>query len=145
MPVPSLSPIVSLLEPPVDSGSLFDIMGNSGVEGYFGCAISYIELLSGALAGLEDYLGQEDDLDEIQKRLDSLHGKIGTCENVIAIQVLIPTFIVDTRAAHLDRSRVKAALQHLSFRIYYQQKALHLYRNQKGKGGLWGYFEKANA
>lgn len=30
------------------------------------------------------------------------------------------TLPVDTRAAHLDRSRAKAALQNLSFRVRYQ-------------------------
>lgn len=40
-------------------------------------------------------------------------------------------FLVDTRAAHLDRSRAKAALQQLAFRIHYQRQACL----QRGVGG----------
>ncbi|KAJ7680414.1 hypothetical protein DFH06DRAFT_416511 [Mycena polygramma] len=39
--------------------------------------------------------------------------------------------IVDTRAAHLDRSRAKAALKQLSMRIYYQQEAAQ--KSRRGK------------
>ncbi|KAK7692726.1 hypothetical protein QCA50_004359 [Cerrena zonata] len=57
---------------------------------------------------------ERSDLDMVKRLLDLLHGKI-----------------VDTRAAHLDRSRAKAALQQLSFRIHYQRQAYL----QRGSGG----------
>ncbi|KAA1476083.1 hypothetical protein DENSPDRAFT_932792 [Dentipellis sp. KUC8613] len=88
-----------------------------------------IDVLSVALSGIEAYTAQdrgsssgtgtsqlEDSprrgrerppLELIKNRLDILHGKI-----------------VDTRAAHLDRSRAKAALQRLAMRIYYQRAAV---------------------
>jgi hypothetical protein len=38
---------------------------------------------------------------------------------------LVPfTPVVDTRAAHLDRSRAKGAIQRLSMRVHYQRTAL---------------------
>lgn len=48
---------------------------------------------------------------------------------------------VDTRAAHLDRSRAKAALQRLSFRIHYQRTASLRPGNGTGKPrNLHSYF-----
>ena len=37
---------------------------------------------------------------------------------------ILYTLEVDTRAAHLDRSRAKGAIQRLSMRIHYQRTAL---------------------
>ncbi|KAJ7703109.1 hypothetical protein B0H17DRAFT_1127442 [Mycena rosella] len=50
--------------------------------------------------------------------------------------------IVDTRAAHLDRSRAKGALKQLSMRIYYQQEAAS--RNRRGNKSrpIQQYFAK---
>ncbi|KAJ6625558.1 hypothetical protein B0H10DRAFT_2211860 [Mycena sp. CBHHK59/15] len=61
----------------------------------------------------------------VRSSVESLHGRI-----------------VDTRAAHLDRSRTKAALKELSMRIFYQQKAA--LRSQQGKKSknLQQYFVK---
>lgn len=47
------------------------------------------------------------------------------CQTVSLAHLLIPfTLAVDTRAAHLDRSRAKGAIQRLSMRIHYQRAAL---------------------
>ncbi|KAJ6593986.1 hypothetical protein B0H19DRAFT_1246705 [Mycena capillaripes] len=49
--------------------------------------------------------------------------------------------IVDTRAAHLDRSRAKAALKQLSMRIHYQQEAaLKSRRGKKSSRPIQQYF-----
>jgi hypothetical protein len=84
----------------------------------------YIDVLSVALSGIPEYVVEEltssssqprkngpgdkplTMLEQIQKALELLHGKI-----------------VDTRAAHLDRSRAKAALKQLSKKVEYQRKA----------------------
>ncbi|KAJ6499214.1 hypothetical protein C8R45DRAFT_108118 [Mycena sanguinolenta] len=49
--------------------------------------------------------------------------------------------IIDTRAAHLDRSRAKAALKQLSMRIHYQQEAaLKSRRRKKPTKSIQHYF-----
>ncbi|KAF8210364.1 hypothetical protein K438DRAFT_2011771 [Mycena galopus ATCC 62051] len=52
--------------------------------------------------------------------------------------------IIDTRAAHLDRSRAKAALKQLSMRIHYQQEAaLKSRRGKKLARPIQQYFSRA--
>ncbi|KAJ7084483.1 hypothetical protein B0H15DRAFT_399988 [Mycena belliarum] len=50
--------------------------------------------------------------------------------------------IVDTRAAHLDRSRVKGALKQLSMRIHFQQEAVSRSRRGKKSRPIQQYFAK---
>ncbi|THH16586.1 hypothetical protein EW146_g4089 [Bondarzewia mesenterica] len=90
---------------------------------------SRVDVLSVALTDIDGYVAQEGDvrrvvqvvepedsprkgrermpLELVKNRLDVLHGRI-----------------VDTRAAHLDRSRAKGALQRLAMRVHYQRNAV---------------------
>ncbi|KZT72056.1 hypothetical protein DAEQUDRAFT_809331 [Daedalea quercina L-15889] len=131
---PSLAPIVDLLSPPAGSGGIFDIQGNADKGDYYEDLSCYVDILSKALSDIPGYTALEKEataghalmpsqgeeslrkgaagerepthLEQIKMLLDSLHGKI-----------------VDTRAAFLDRSRAKAALQRLSLRVHYQRRA----------------------
>ncbi|KAH9858942.1 hypothetical protein C2E23DRAFT_880347 [Lenzites betulinus] len=134
--LPSLAPIVELLAPPVGSLQHFDVMGNADKEGYHDDLACRVSLLSLVLSDIDEYtllevqaakskatrengrLAQEDTektekdedqssvIEQVRMQLELLHGRI-----------------VDTRAAHLDRSRVKAALQRLNLRVHYQRVA----------------------
>ncbi|KAI0949519.1 hypothetical protein AcW1_009108 [Taiwanofungus camphoratus] len=152
--LPSLSPIMTLLSPPSGSEAIFDIQSNSEKNEYYDDLANHLDVLSKALTNVDDYVTEEkqtsrhepdivhtgntDDgskqganrekssppLEQIRILLDGLHGKI-----------------VDTRAAHLDRSRAKAALQRLSFRIHYQRTASLRPGNGTGKPrNLHSYF-----
>ncbi|KAI9507901.1 hypothetical protein F5148DRAFT_1200947 [Russula earlei] len=120
-------------------GPLIDLLSNP--DGQFGISettdydvlTSRIAVLGVALSGIESYVGEESvfrklahgppdgsprkkealPLEQILVRLDAIHGKI-----------------FDTRAAHLDRSRAKGAIQCLSMRIHYQRAALTKTRGQ---------------
>ncbi|TFY65182.1 hypothetical protein EVJ58_g2135 [Rhodofomes roseus] len=132
--LPSLGPIVDLLSPPAGSGGIFDIQGNTDKVDYYEDLCCHIDVLSKALTDVPGYTALEKEamtgltlpsiqgedspkksaaaerepthLEQIKMLLDSLHGRI-----------------VDTRAAFLDRSRAKAALQRLSLRMHYQRVA----------------------
>ncbi|KAH9930387.1 hypothetical protein B0H21DRAFT_106737 [Amylocystis lapponica] len=126
--LPSLGSIVTLLSPAPSSEAIFDIPGNSDKDDYYEDLTCYVTILSMALTDIDGYVAEEKAapraaegtptkdatpkekppqlLEQIRTLLDGLHGKI-----------------VDTRAAHLDRSRAKAALQRLSFRVHYQRLA----------------------
>lgn len=149
-PLPSLAPIVQLLSPTAGSGGVFDIQGSAGKADYYEDLCCYVDILSKALSDIPSYTALEKeaasthappssqesqkkgaacereptDLEQIKTLLDSLHGKI-----------------VDTRAAFLDRSRAKAAIQRLSLRVHYQRIAS--LRSGQGTGkprNLRGYF-----
>lgn len=131
-PLPSLAPIVQLLSPPAGTGGIFDVQGSGGKVDYYEDLCCYVDILSKVLSDIPSYTALEreaasshvslpiqespkkgatcerepTDLEQIKTLLDSLHGKI-----------------VDTRAAFLDRSRAKAAIQRLSLRVHYQRVA----------------------
>ncbi|KAI0283673.1 hypothetical protein BGY98DRAFT_1093767 [Russula aff. rugulosa BPL654] len=112
-------PLVSVLSSPDEGFSITDSTDYDALT-------SRIAVLSVALSGIESYVAEESmlrklaqapegsprkrepvPLEQIRTRLDAIHGKI-----------------FDTRAAHLDRSRAKGAIQRLSMRIHYQRAAL---------------------
>lgn len=117
--LPPLSPLVTVLSSPDEEFSITDSTDYDALT-------SRIAILSVALSGIESYVAEEGmlrklaqppegsprkrepvPLEQIRSRLDAIHGKI-----------------FDTRAAHLDRSRAKGAIQRLSMRIHYQRAAL---------------------
>ncbi|KAL7281461.1 hypothetical protein ACG7TL_004776 [Trametes sanguinea] len=143
--LPDLSPIIESLSPPSGSGGYFDVVGNANQDGYFDALTCRVFLLSRVLSDIDEYTMQEiqaakeqaardkerleiekaeggaekkadereaaetekdSPLERIRRLLEELHGKI-----------------FDTKAAHLDRSRAKAALQKLELRIHYQRTA----------------------
>ncbi|OCH88872.1 hypothetical protein OBBRIDRAFT_888789 [Obba rivulosa] len=131
--LPPLAPVVEVLSAPSGSEGPFDILGNADKPDYYENLACYVELLSRTLTDIDEYVAEElaqdgeasmpessspskmglgkekppTPLEQIKTLLDRLHGKI-----------------VDTRAADLDRSRAKAALQRLSFCVHYQRIAI---------------------
>jgi hypothetical protein len=98
-----------------------------------------VNVLSVALSDVDAYVGEEQaatkknrvsktgekpqtDLQVVVKMLNLINGRIGMLyANCLVLLILIDWLLVDTRAAHLDRSRTKAAIQRLAYRIYYQR------------------------
>jgi len=123
--LPPLGPLVTVLSNPDGPFGITDSTNYDALT-------SRIGVLSVALSGIESYVAEEEasrklanvpdgsprkketvPLELIRVRLDAIHGKI-----------------FDTRAAHLDRSRAKGAIQRLSMRIHYQCVALSKTRGQ---------------
>ncbi|GBE80983.1 hypothetical protein SCP_0307060 [Sparassis crispa] len=148
--LPALAPLIELLSPPSGSEGLFDIQGSSDNEDFYEDLACHVDILSKVLTSVDLYVAEEkqvaqkesvsmkfedslDDaktkgngkekqpLEQIRILLEGLHGKI-----------------VDTRAAHLDRSRAKAALQQLAIRLHYQRIAG--LRSTAKQRNLDGYF-----
>jgi hypothetical protein len=117
--LPPLGPLVAVLSSPDEQFSITDSTDYDALT-------SRVAVLAVALSGIDSYVAEESTLRKlahvpegsprkkepvplelIRARLDAIHGKI-----------------FDTRAAHLDRSRAKGAIQRLSMRIHYQRTAL---------------------
>jgi len=119
--LPPLGPLIDVLSNPDEQFNITDSM-------VYDALTSRIAVLGVALSGIENYVAEESTLrksgsghifegspwkkepmplEQIKARLDAMHGKI-----------------FDTRAAHLDRSRAKGAIQRLSMRVHYQRAAL---------------------
>lgn len=147
--LPALEPIADLLSPPGGSKAMFDVVSGAEEDNYFDDLLCYVQILNRAFNDVPAYVQEEKrlaavnsqlstngvapaspektktELQRIKHSLDVLHGKI-----------------VDTRAAHLDRSRVKAALQQLSFRIYYAREAALKWYRAPRPANLRAYFRK---
>ncbi|KAI0789150.1 hypothetical protein C8Q75DRAFT_866321 [Abortiporus biennis] len=108
--MPDLDPIVKLVHPTANSEEMFDFNSNADKNGYFRDLALKAQILGITLTGLKVHVvknesQQQATIKDIGTQLKELHSKIN-----------------DTRAAHLDRSSVKATLQQLSFRLAYQMK-----------------------
>ncbi|TFK54414.1 hypothetical protein OE88DRAFT_1655060 [Heliocybe sulcata] len=128
-PLPSLKPLIVLLSPPIGSGALFD-MSNPDVD--YDELGQYVELLSVMLSDVEAYVAEERRSPVLYEDVTASPGssprKGGekpptVLETVKDLVYSVHGKIVDTRAAHLDRSRTKAALQRLSMRLHFQRLA----------------------
>jgi hypothetical protein len=81
-------------------------------------------------------------LELIRTQLDAIHGKICTSAPPFtsadqAHRLGFASHTVDTRAAHLDRSRAKGAIQRLSMRVHYQRAVLSKTRGQLNLGDFF--------
>lgn len=138
--MPSIVDVQDLLSPMPGSGEIFDIHHeNHSIDyedvGYLvnilGRALSqvdrYTEMDKKAKKAMKDRDEKEHiGLQIVRDMIDVIHGRIG--EQTVSpfrrnYLLTRQRLIVDTRAAHLDRSRTKAALQRLSLRIHYQMLA----------------------
>ncbi|KAI6134463.1 hypothetical protein EDD17DRAFT_1857004 [Pisolithus thermaeus] len=124
---PALEPLILLLSPPSDSGQLFDVTNeNIDYEDLDHC----VAILAVALTDIAPYVREERSL----VRRPSITSGEGGSSNAKKIPMPLERLhsalnvlqgkIVDTRAAYLDRSRVKAAIQRLAMRIYYDRLAI---------------------
>ncbi|KAL4073984.1 hypothetical protein J3A83DRAFT_4090316 [Scleroderma citrinum] len=125
--LPPLDPLILLLSPPADSGQLFDVTREDTDYEDLGHNVS---ILGVALANIAPYIKDEPSLARRSSTtsIDGTPGKVKSntppLERLhLALEVLHGK-IVDTRAARLDRSRVKAALQRLTMRLIYEHHAL---------------------
>jgi len=121
------SKIRGYLESP--QGGLIDTGGSEEID--FENVTSKVTLLSVALTDVTRQIEREvragaGDMNAVSAQLASVHAKI-----------------VDTRAAHLDRSRAKAALQTLAFRVRYQVAAAQDSSLHRGK--LQAYWSLTNS
>jgi hypothetical protein len=124
-PTPLLNKLDELLRSP-DGGFSIDNDTN------FGEYCHRVAIFSYALTGLEDYISSPAptgsvklaEIRSIRTALGKLHGFIGESSSAIHVVLWLIFFIEDTRAAHLERSKVKAALLRLAMRLKYQSKAL---------------------
>lgn len=80
-------------------------------------------------------------LELLRRVLEVLQSKIGECALRSTSEAFMTRAIpVDTRAAHLDRSRTKAAIQRLTMRINYDRMALIGIRPRRRASTLKAYF-----
>ncbi|KAI6121661.1 hypothetical protein F5141DRAFT_1211334 [Pisolithus sp. B1] len=117
---PALEPLILLLAPPSDSGENIDY------EDLYYC----VAILAVALTDIAPYVREERSL----VRRPSIMSGEGSPSNAKKIHMPLERLqsalnvlqgkIVDTRAAYLDRSRVKAAIQRLAMRIHYDRLAI---------------------
>ncbi|KAH9083790.1 hypothetical protein EDB83DRAFT_2309703 [Lactarius deliciosus] len=135
--LPPLGPLISVLSHPDGPFSVRDSTDYDALT-------SRIAVLGIALSGIESYVAEESmlrktaqaampegsprkkeplPLELVRARLDAMHGKI-----------------FDTRAAHLDRSRAKGAIQRLSMRVHYQRAALSKTGGQLRLGDFFSPF-----
>jgi hypothetical protein len=144
--LPPLEPLIDLLSTNPSTPSIFTITDETDYEDLG----AYVDILAVALNDVDAYVRDERRIANLYKaprasngltispskakekplmpmevlhtRLEQLQGLIG---KFLSFSLWYLTkcklLSVDTRAAHLDRSRTKAALQRLSMRIHYQR------------------------
>ncbi|KAG8213862.1 hypothetical protein J3R82DRAFT_10606 [Butyriboletus roseoflavus] len=142
--VPPLEPLILLLSPDAGSCQLFDVTNESMDYEELG---HHVNVLSVALIDIAPYVEEER---AIMKSASStlVQGSPNKPKKpvVLPLELLrrvletLQSKIVDTRAAHLDRSRTKAALQRLTMRIYYDRMALMGVRTRRRASTLKAYF-----
>ncbi|KAL0956528.1 hypothetical protein HGRIS_002669 [Hohenbuehelia grisea] len=112
----------------------------------------YTEILGIAISDVEVYAVREARMGKVQLDVGAPMGSPGRVapeKLETPLQLLrnaieaIHSRIADTRAAHLDRSRTKAALKQLSMRIHYQRQ--DAIKSVKGNGKIQSYFAPRGA
>ncbi|KAG2364914.1 hypothetical protein BDR07DRAFT_1607859 [Suillus spraguei] len=123
--LPPLDPLILLLSPGPGSDEPFDVTSaNTDFEDLG----HYFAIISVALANIEAYVHEENQTLSRQLSIDDSPRKsqklLAPLELLLRVLEVMQGRIVDTRAAHLDRSRTKAEIHRLQMRIYYQRQAL---------------------
>ncbi|KAJ7497381.1 hypothetical protein FB451DRAFT_1211251 [Mycena latifolia] len=149
-----LPPLTSLLEfalsPEMAQGDLEtpirDVFDLDNDTDYTDLAF-YVRVLAVAISNVEGYV-----LEGARPPAASLPhgspGKASTDKPDVLLTVVrnaienLHSRIIDTRAAHLDRSRAKGALKQLSMRIYYQHEAASRSRRGRKSRQIHQYFGK---
>jgi hypothetical protein len=110
------------------SDELFDV---TSAKADFEDLRHYFAIISVALANIEPYVHEENSSSRSLSRQSSIDDSPRKSQKPLApLELLLRVLevtqgrIVDTRAAHLDRSRTKAEMHRLQMRVYYQRQAL---------------------
>ncbi|KAH7888766.1 hypothetical protein F5I97DRAFT_747127 [Phlebopus sp. FC_14] len=146
--LPSLDPLILLLSPEPGSGDLFDVTSESMDFEDLG---HYVTILTVALADIIPYAQEERTIIRCASSASlesspSKHRKpLLPLELLRRVLEVIQGKIVDTRAAHLDRSRTKAAIQRLTMRIYYECLAIKGISSRQRTSTLQAYFSPRQA
>ncbi|KAK7053353.1 hypothetical protein VNI00_003979 [Paramarasmius palmivorus] len=126
--IPPLDSVLSSLSPSGPKADLFRIDPDTDyVDMRF-----YVDILAVALSNIPRYVAVDTRIAAEAKAIAIEKGNKSPSKGemptplVQRIQMAVEEIhskIVDTRGAHLDRSRAKAALKNLSMRVYYQRQA----------------------
>jgi hypothetical protein len=126
--LPPLDPLILLLSPVPGSGDLFDV---TSANADFEDLGHYFAIISVALTNIEAYVHEENSSSRSLSRQSSTDDSPRKSQKPLApLELLLRVLevtqgrVVDTRAAHLDRSRTKAEMHRLQMRVYYQRQAL---------------------
>jgi hypothetical protein len=140
---PPLEPLILLLSPDAGSCELFDVTNESTD---YEELRHHVDILSVALIDIAPYVEEEY---AIMKSASStsVQGSpnkpkkppVPPLELLRHVLEVLQSKIVDTRAAHLDRSRTKAAIQRLTMRICYDRMAVGV-RPRRRASTLKAYF-----
>ncbi|KIJ61348.1 hypothetical protein HYDPIDRAFT_116117 [Hydnomerulius pinastri MD-312] len=141
--LPALEPLILLLSPDAGSGELFDVTSDETDYDDLG---HYVTILTVALADIAPYV-REERLITHSASIASVEGSPSKAKKpMMPLELLkrvlevVQGKIVDTRAAHLDRSRTKAAMQRLTMRIYYERLAIKGTGSRGRASTLQAYF-----
>ncbi|KAG1742847.1 hypothetical protein EDB19DRAFT_1966334 [Suillus lakei] len=127
--LPPLDPLILLLSPVPGSDELFDV---TSAKTDFEELGHYFVIISVALANIEPYVHEESSSSQSLSRQSSMiddsprrsQKSLAPIELLLRVLEVTQGRIVDTRAAHLDRSRTKAEMHRLQMRVHYQRQAL---------------------
>ncbi|KIK79818.1 hypothetical protein PAXRUDRAFT_767920 [Paxillus rubicundulus Ve08.2h10] len=141
--LPSLDRLILLLSPEAGSGELFDVTCETTDYEDLG---HYVAILAVALADITPYVGEERtitqsaSITQVESSPSKVRKPVLPLELLLRILEVVQGKIVDTRAAHLDRSRTKAALQRLTMSIYYERLAIKGVSSRGRTSTLQAYF-----
>ncbi|KAJ7287443.1 hypothetical protein C8J57DRAFT_1495884 [Mycena rebaudengoi] len=152
-----LPPLMALLGPLASSASSLSDPSKPRIRGIFELHEDtdyvnlgfYVQILAVAISNVEGYVREEPPSKALVPKTPESPGKPSTEKTdtlLMVVRSLVEGLhgrIVDTRAAHLDRSRTKAALKELSMRIFYQQKAVSTSKGNPKK--IQQYFPKSTS
>ncbi|KAI0368344.1 hypothetical protein BV20DRAFT_969398 [Pilatotrama ljubarskyi] len=167
--LPDLAPIIDLLTPRAGRGGYFDVTGNTEKEGFYDELACRVSLLSRVLSDVDEYVlleiqaakekaakekaakekertaqekAEQKDIQDEEKEKEKEEQQ-PVLEQIRVLLEKLHGRIVDTRAAHLDRSRVKAAIQRLYLRVHYQRTATLRSGSGTGRpGNIRAYFTR---
>ncbi|KAF7296111.1 VWFA domain-containing protein [Mycena kentingensis (nom. inval.)] len=140
--LPPLAAILAVLSPSDEEQSIFELKQDTNyVELVF-----KVHILSIALSNIDGYVKEE--ASQRQRNPQSPSKSAGDKPETMVSRIIFALDdmhgnIVDTRAAHLDRSRAKGVLKQLSMRVHYQHEhASKSVRGTKLSRPIQQYFAK---
>ncbi|KAI0342097.1 hypothetical protein BDW22DRAFT_1484956 [Trametopsis cervina] len=145
--LPRLEPVIELMRSSAGSGAVFDVMGNAHKEDFCEELSCHVDILDEVLYDIEAFVQEEKRITATAKlpegsRPGSPEKPEPELEQIIHLLEKIHGKINDSRAGDLERSRVKASMQHIWSRVRYQRIAC-LRAGSAGKPrNIRGYFPR---